>query len=173
MVFVIITDPFNWVDVRIRGVWLRYYQVQRTATMIRRRELGRTPGRAQEAELRGLRLEGPPSALEPTLEQHSVPTVPGRVLIESRGKFRGAPGSLRLAAPGGPRLFGKCFAVQRAQLAISNSLGATPSLGLQSSGSSVHGGADTRLRENSPENLCAARDFGCAGSRPCGAGALR
>ena len=47
----IITDPFNWVDVRIRGVWLRYYQVQRTATMIRRREGGRTPGRAQEAEL--------------------------------------------------------------------------------------------------------------------------
>ena len=100
-------------------------------------------------------------------------TVPGRVLIESRGKFRGAPGSLRLAAPEGQRLFGKCFAVQRAQLAISNSLGATPSLGLQSSGSSVHGSADTRLRENSPENLCVGRDLGCAGSRPCGAGALR
>ena len=58
----IITDPFNWVDVGIRGVWLRYYQVQLTATKIRRREGGRTPGRAQEAELRGLRLEGPPTS---------------------------------------------------------------------------------------------------------------
>ncbi|CAI9181188.1 unnamed protein product [Rangifer tarandus platyrhynchus] len=50
---------------------------QRTATMIRRRELGGTPGRAQEAELRGLRLEGPPTSPGATSGAGLGPNCPG------------------------------------------------------------------------------------------------
>lgn len=63
------------------------------------------------------------------------------------------------------------LAVQRAQLAISNSLWGHTQFGSAKFGVKCDTEVLTLLRENSPENLCAARTSGAG--QGCGAGALR